>query len=175
MPPPAPPRKGLQPTIVDRLLDPESAGNSVITGYTVEKMYLAVRRDLEDLLNTLHPYHKFPEQFPETRDSVVTYGLPDLASIEAISTEQRSHIGKLILRAIHRFDRRLNRVFVRSLNHHGRQHARSGPISVLDMDDLVLLGATAPPLVVAARGAFDQHPLAGPYKGGESIAKLLLA
>ena len=112
MPAPAPPRKGLQPTIVDRLLDPESAGNAVITGYTVEKMYLAVRRDLEDLLNTLHPYHKFPENFPETRDSVVTYGLPDLASIEAISTEQRSHIGKLILRAIHRFEPRLKTVKV---------------------------------------------------------------
>ena len=112
MPPAAPPKKGLQPSIIDRLLDPESAGNSIVTGYTVEKMYLAVRRDLEDLLNTLHPYHKFPEQYPETRDSVVTYGLPDLASIESISTEQRTNIGKLIQRAIQQFEPRLKTVRV---------------------------------------------------------------
>ncbi len=112
MPPPAPPKKGLQPSIVDRLLDPESAGNSIITGYTVEKMYQAVRRDLENLLNTLHSYHNFPEQYPETRDSVVTYGLPDLASLESISNEQRTHIGKLIKRAINHFEPRLKTVKV---------------------------------------------------------------
>lgn len=112
MPPPAPPKKGLLPSIVDRLLDPESAGSSIITGYTVEKMYLAVRRDLEDLLNTLHPYHNFPEQYPETRDSVVTFGLPDLASLESISTEQRATIGRLIKRAINLFEPRLKTVKV---------------------------------------------------------------
>ena len=108
----APPKKGLQPSIVDRLLDPESAGNAIITGYTVEKMYLAVRRDLEDLLNTLNPNHDLPDRYPETRESVFTYGLPDLASIESISTEQRAQIGKLIKRAIAQFEPRLKAVKV---------------------------------------------------------------
>lgn len=116
MPPPPPPQRGMQPSILDRLLDPESAGTAVMTGYTVERMALVVRRDLEELLNTLHPYHTFPDQFPETRDSVVTYGLPDLASIESVSESQRTAIGGLIKRAIERFEPRLRGVRVSMIN-----------------------------------------------------------
>ena len=104
------------PSILDRLLDPESAGTAIMTGYTVEKMALVVRRDLEELLNTLHPHHSFPEQFPETRDSIVTYGLPDLASIESVSVMQRSAIGGLIKRAVERFEPRLRAVKVSVLS-----------------------------------------------------------
>lgn len=111
MPPPQP-QRGLQPSLLDRLLDPESAGTAILAGYTVDKMYAAVRRDLEDLLNTLHPYHTFPAAFPETRDSVVTYGLPDLASVEAISADQRAAIGGAIQRAVARFEPRLKGVRV---------------------------------------------------------------
>lgn len=116
MPPPQPPQRGMLPSLIDRLLDPESAGTAVMTGYSVEKMAMAVRRDLEDLLNTLHPYHTFPPEYPETRDSVVTYGLPDLASIEAISADQRAAIGGLIKRAIDRFEPRLRAVRVAVLS-----------------------------------------------------------
>jgi type VI secretion system protein ImpF len=101
------------PTILDRLLDPESAGTAVMTGYTVEKMASAVRRDLEELLNTVSSHGRgFPDDFPETRDSLVTYGLPDLASVEAISGVQRKAIGDLIRRAVERFEPRLKRVKV---------------------------------------------------------------
>ena len=41
MPPPQP-KRGLQPSIIDRLVDPESAGTSILSGYTVEKMDSAV-------------------------------------------------------------------------------------------------------------------------------------
>lgn len=113
MPPPQPPQRGMLPTILDRLLDPESAGTAVMTGYTVEKMASAVRRDLEELLNTVSSHGRsFPDDFPETRDSLVTYGLPDLASVEAISGVQRKAIGDLIRRAVERFEPRLKRVKV---------------------------------------------------------------
>ncbi len=109
MPPPA---RGMLPSILDRLLDPESAGTAIMTGYSVDKMALAVRRDLEELLNTVNPHHNFPEQYPETRDSVVTYGLPDLASAEALSGEQRATLAALIRHAVERFEPRLKRVKV---------------------------------------------------------------
>jgi type VI secretion system protein ImpF len=112
MPPPPQPKRGLQPSILDRLIDPESAGTTIMTGYTVEKTYQAVLRDLEDLLNTLHVSHDVPAEFPHTRDSIVAYGLPDLASVEAISPDQRSAIGKAIKRAIERFEPRLKAVKV---------------------------------------------------------------
>jgi type VI secretion system protein ImpF len=94
------------------LIDPESAGTAILIGYNVQQMYDAVLRDLDDLLNTLHTAHDIPTEFPETRDSIVMYGLPDLASIQAISPEQRLTIGKSIRRVIERFEPRLKNVKV---------------------------------------------------------------
>ena len=116
MPPPTqPPARGMLPSILDRLLDPESAGTAIMTGYTVEKMASAVRRDLEELLNTVSPHHQFPEQYPETQNSVVTYGLPDLASVESLTGEQRATLAALIRQAVERFEPRLKRVRVNVL------------------------------------------------------------
>src|ERR1700722_10955527 len=109
MPPPQP-KRGLQPSILDRLIDPESAGTAILSGYTVEKMYAAVLRDLEDLLNTIHTARDIPPEYTELRDSVVSYGLPDLASLEAISPNQRTAIGESIRKAIARFEPRLRAV-----------------------------------------------------------------
>ena len=114
MPPPQS-KRGLQPSILDRLIDPESAGTTILTGYTVERMYSAVLRDLEDLLNTVHTARDIPAEFPEVRDSIVGYGLPDLASAESISSDQRAVIGRTIRRAIERFEPRLRAVRVTML------------------------------------------------------------
>lgn len=110
------PQQGMLPSVLDRLLDPESAGTSVMTGYTVEKMAAAVRRDLEELLNTVCPYMKFPDGYPETRDSVVTYGLPDLTSVSATQSDERTVIGGLIRRAVEKFEPRLKQVRVTVLD-----------------------------------------------------------
>jgi type VI secretion system protein ImpF len=112
MPPPVQPKRGIQPSILDRLIDPESAGTTIMNGYTVQQMYEAVLRDLQDLLNTVHTAHDISEDYPETRDSIVGYGLPDLTSIEAISSDQRNAIGKAIKKAIERFEPRLRAVKV---------------------------------------------------------------
>lgn len=112
MPPPAQPQRGMLPSLLDRLLDPESAGTALMTGYTVEKMANAVRRDLEELLNTVCPHHHFPDEYPETHNSVVTYGLPDLASADSLSSDQRAAIAALIRRAVERFEPRLKRILV---------------------------------------------------------------
>jgi type VI secretion system protein ImpF len=110
--PPLQPKRGLQPSILDRLIDPESAGTAILSGYTVEKMYSAVLRDLEDLLNTVHTARDIPAEYAEVRDSLVGYGLPDLASLEAISPSQRTVIGEAIRKAISRFEPRLRAVRV---------------------------------------------------------------
>jgi type VI secretion system protein ImpF len=113
MPAPQPPQKGMLPSLLDRLLDSEAAGTAMLTGYSVEKMANAVRRDLEELLNTVNPHRGGGlEAYPETRDSVVAYGLPDLASVEASSVEQRATLATLIRRAVERFEPRLRRVRV---------------------------------------------------------------
>jgi type VI secretion system protein ImpF len=112
MPPVQPPARGMLPSLLDRLLDPESAGTRDMTGYTVDQMAAAVRRDLEELLNTVSPHTTFPPEYPETHNSVVTYGLPDLASAESLTGEQRAVLAALIRTAVERFEPRLKGVRV---------------------------------------------------------------
>src|SRR5205085_2465499 len=46
------PKLGLMPSVLDRLVDPASAGTEGQRGYTLNQMMEAVRKDLEELLNT---------------------------------------------------------------------------------------------------------------------------
>jgi type VI secretion system protein ImpF len=102
--------QGLMPSIVDRLIDPESAGTQWRHGYGVEQMVEAVQRDLEELLNTRQVVIDVPESFREVNDSIVTYGLPDLASFNAITPQQREEIGRTLEAIVSRFEPRLKDV-----------------------------------------------------------------
>lgn len=104
------PEQGLLPSVLDRLIDPESSGTAWRRGYGVEQMEIAVRRDLEELLNTRQPLVERPEEFPETAASIVAYGLPDLTSFNAVSPQQRDAIGRAIETIIARFEPRLRDV-----------------------------------------------------------------
>jgi len=104
------------PSLLDRLTDPESAGSSSIIGYTVEAMYHSVLSDLEDLLNSVQTLQTIPAEFPMLRDSILGYGLPDLASTPAVSPVQRATVGKTIQRAVERFEPRLKNIKVTLLD-----------------------------------------------------------
>ena len=98
---------GLMPSLLDRLTDPTSGGTAWRRGYGVEQMVEAVRRDLEDLLNTRQTTHGLSADFPETLSSVIGYGLPDLTTLNSYTTEQRGEIGRLIEQAVAHFEPRL--------------------------------------------------------------------
>jgi type VI secretion system protein ImpF len=104
--------KPLLPSLLDRLIDPESAGTAAKPGYTVEQMFLVVRRDLEDLLNTRQGHHDFPPEYKEVTTSVQAFGVPDLVSFNALTTGQRQEIGVVVEAMIARFEPRLRDVQV---------------------------------------------------------------
>lgn len=114
------PIQGLQPSVLDRLTDPESNGDKILIGYSVGRMSEAVARDLEDLLNSRQTHRDLLERldehdkplFPDARQSVLNYGLPDLASMPAGSDQERNRIAELIREAIVHFEPRLRRVDV---------------------------------------------------------------
>lgn len=110
------PQLGLQPSLVDRLIDPDSAGTSILTGYNAEQLYQAVLRDLEALLNT----RQIPEPTlladEELSQSILTYGLPDFVSAESLSSTQRQEIGNAIRQVVERFEPRLKEVKVTLLS-----------------------------------------------------------
>jgi type VI secretion system protein ImpF len=101
------PQQGLMPSLLDRLVDRSTEGTAWRRGYGLEQMVEAVRRDLEDLLNTRQSHTGLPEGCTEVERSVVGYGLPDLTSLNAITREQRKEIGRVLEAAIARFEPRL--------------------------------------------------------------------
>lgn len=103
-------QQGLMPSVLDRLIDPDADGTTWRHGYGLQQMILAVHRDLEDLLNTRQILANIPPDCTELLRSIATYGLPDLASIEAITPDQRNAIGRVLEEIIQRNEPRLKQV-----------------------------------------------------------------
>jgi type VI secretion system protein ImpF len=103
---------GLQPSILDRLIDPESAGTAILIGYDERKMLIAVRRDLEELLNTRQTHAGLPDAYEQIHKSIVAYGLPDLVTMEAITSKHRETIAERIQKIIELFEPRLKDIRV---------------------------------------------------------------
>jgi type VI secretion system protein ImpF len=95
----------LLPSVLDRLL-----GDSGV--WTVESAKRAVKRDLEWLLNSRRAVSKHPTTFKPLGQSLVTYGLPDLASICPVAAGDQQKLRLEIQETIKRFETRLTRVRV---------------------------------------------------------------
>jgi type VI secretion system protein ImpF len=102
--------QGLMPSLLDRLIDPESGGTVWQRGYDERQMTEAVQRDLEDLLNTRQTHAGLPESFTEVNHSIVAYGLPDLVSLNALTPQQRRQIGRTLEEVVTKFEPRLKDV-----------------------------------------------------------------
>ena len=73
----------------------------------------AVSRDLETLLNTRSESARLVgDAFPESRDSALTYGLPDFSSFSLLGSHDRDRVKRTLERTIAQHERRLSRVRV---------------------------------------------------------------
>lgn len=99
--------QGVTPSLLDRLIDPDSAGTQSRRGYGIEQMVAVVRRDLEELLNTRLGIIHLPDEFPELHTSPLAFGLPDFGSVKTASPQSRQAIGHSIEEIIERFEPRL--------------------------------------------------------------------
>jgi type VI secretion system protein ImpF len=104
------PQAGLMPSILDRLIDPESSGTEWRYGYGLEQLLEVVRRDLEELLNTRQSFTSLPPGLARLANSVYAFGLPDLTSFNAITPNQREEIARALESTILRFEPRLRDV-----------------------------------------------------------------
>jgi type VI secretion system protein ImpF len=98
---------GLMPSILDRLIDPESAGTEARRGYGLHQMLEMIRRDLEDLLNTRQSTADIPEGLKRVRKSMATYGLPDLTTFNVTTPQQREEMVQTLERIIAEHEPRL--------------------------------------------------------------------
>jgi type VI secretion system protein ImpF len=112
---------GLTPSMLDRLIDPESGGTAWRRGYGVEEMIQSVLRDLENLLNTRQTDVGLAAELPDVHSSILGYGLPDLTSLNAITPQQRGQIGRVIEECVGLFEPRLKDVRAILLDPTGKQ------------------------------------------------------
>ncbi len=108
----------LVPSVLDRLID-DRPGALKDPVQNVAQLFRdlknAVRRDLENLLNTRWRCTAWPPHLTELEQSLVNYGIPDFTSSELRAAEDPDALLRTIELAIRRFEPRLKHVRVEPL------------------------------------------------------------
>ncbi|AKM47301.1 type VI secretion system baseplate subunit TssE [Edwardsiella anguillarum] len=105
----------LRPSVLDRLFDDfpqEGTERTSERRYDLAHFHSAVRRDVENVLNTRSALSLDTVQWPELEKSPLNYGLPDCSNLSAANAEDREWIRQHIERAIDLFEPRLSQVRV---------------------------------------------------------------
>ena len=104
----------LKPSVFDRLIgnvDGSVAGSGIAQNLT--KLKEAVRRDLENLLNTRWRVTAWPPSLEELNNSLVNYGIPDFSGHNMGSASDREDFRALVENAIRNFEPRFTKVRVK--------------------------------------------------------------
>ena len=102
-------------SVLDRLLDdePKSKVEGPLThSKSLAQLKVAIRRDLENLLNTRCTIEPLPESSAETRRSVFNYGVPDITEIGQNFLYDKERLLAEIESAVRLFEPRLDGVKV---------------------------------------------------------------
>jgi type VI secretion system protein ImpF len=106
------PQERLQPSLLDRLTDDEPQQSQEGRNRRVmslQKLRESVLRDVAWLLNTTNLVRRdLTEQYPHVAQSVINYGLPDLAGLTG-STVNTAELEALVRQAIWDFEPRILR------------------------------------------------------------------
>jgi len=109
------PNQPLVPSVLDRLLDdaPDSTKEAPASRHQVlRELKLAVRRDLENLLNTRIRCLTVPIHCKELGQSLVNYGIPDITGAPLGNAQEREEFCKLLQVIIKQFEPRFQKVTV---------------------------------------------------------------
>lgn len=109
--------KGFEPSLLEKLLDDNArtrSGSGVVQTVSIEQYKESVARDLEGLLNSRAAFSEDSlGDYPNCRQSLMTYGLCDFSSMSLASGPDRAAICRSLEQAIARHERRLHGVQVR--------------------------------------------------------------
>jgi type VI secretion system protein ImpF len=107
------------PSLLDRLidLDPANSADPPSTrSQSVRQLKLALRRDLEWLLNTRRIPDEAPEAYVEVSHSLYHYGLPDVTSLALNSPRDKNRLLRTIEMTLADFEPRLVDIRVRAVD-----------------------------------------------------------
>jgi len=108
--------KKLRPSILDRLLDNEPHIQTEADKGRDQKlaqMRKSVRRDLETLLNTRCRVMQPPDEFEQLEDSLLNYGLPDLATVNVLNQQKKIEFTQELENLLKNFEPRFKSVKVK--------------------------------------------------------------
>lgn len=100
----------LRTSVLDRLLDDEPdrlQDDPRTEDQVIREIQKAVRRDVEDLLNTRYRCDMWPPQLNGLEDSLINYGLPDFTASGLNLSNQTDVLTRAIKDALERFEPRL--------------------------------------------------------------------
>jgi len=109
------PKQPLLPSVLDRLLDDEPDRKKEAERPTQQGLrYLrhAMRRDLENLLNTRQPAIEPAPELEELHRSIANFGIPDITGANLASQNARKRLLRAIEGAVRRFEPRFKTVRV---------------------------------------------------------------
>lgn len=108
------PDQPLVPSLLDRLMVGSDRGavSPRRRRYTMLQVKSALRRDLEDLLNTHHRGASTPADLTDLARSIFDYGIPDLTDVALSSASQIEAFRGRLESTILQFDPRFRRVQV---------------------------------------------------------------
>ncbi|QDV11745.1 Gene 25-like lysozyme [Rosistilla oblonga] len=111
----------LLPSVFDRLADLSNDGFDSQPWYDVATLSNAVRRDLEDLLNTQQSLPELGRDFPLLAESVVGFGVPDPSTFALDTPSGRRCLAAALLNVINTFEPRLSDVRIELGNANGEK------------------------------------------------------
>ncbi len=107
--------KKLRPSILDRLLDDDPDNQSEVDVGREQKLAdlrTSVRRDLEKLLNTRYRVVEPPEELENLENSLLNYGLPDLATVNTLDISKKNEFTQNLENLLKNFEPRFKSVRV---------------------------------------------------------------
>ncbi len=107
----------VQQGLLDRLIDlePENRAEAPMSRAESLRLFrLAVKRDLEWLLNTTRATVEIPEIYSELQKSLLLYGLPDISDVAINNSSDEKKLLRALELAIETFEPRLARAKVTS-------------------------------------------------------------
>lgn len=112
-------KKKLRPSILDRLLDdaPDQL-TEVDQGQhqKIKQLRRSVRRDLENLMNARFRVMEPGEEFTQLDNSLLNYGLPDLATVNITDLDKRKEFTSKMEKILKGFEPRFKNVTVSYLD-----------------------------------------------------------
>ncbi|MFT6388058.1 MAG: type VI secretion system protein ImpF [Cellvibrionaceae bacterium] len=112
-------KKNLRASILDRLIDNEPQLKTEAEQskhQQLKNLRNSVRRDLENLLNTRYRIVEPAGEFQQLENSLLNYGLPDLATVNITDIEKKKNFTRSLEKILKNFEPRFKSVNVRYLD-----------------------------------------------------------